>query len=342
MMRALSLLVLLGFLILPAYGLPGVKTFNYSTYINVSGEPVIVGEVINDGNEPVKSVHVKANFLDPTGQILDSGSTVVAIELIPPGQRAPFKVVGSIQYALNVKSFELQVVDFTKGESKPAKLEIVNAEDKSDGFKISISGEIRNAGDKTATMPKVHGTFYDDSNRVITFASANTDSEVIAPGEIVSFTLETRERVSSISGYTLYAESEQFSTAPFGLRSISSSVAASNRVSVSALTLVDQQGSGVGKLAPNERAWIKSDLKNRQSMEQEFIYIVQIKDSEGFPVELKWINGILEPNMSISQSVSWTPEEEGIYFAEVFVWNSMEDPIPLSTSIKTVILFVKT
>jgi hypothetical protein len=344
MMRALPLIITLSLslLLLPAYGIPDVRPFNYSTYIDSSGAPVIIGEVINDGKEPIKSVEVKASFIDPSGEILDSGSVLTAIDLIPPGQRAPFMIVGATEYAPSVKSFEIQVINFAKGEVKPAKLEIINVSEFSDGVsEVRINGEIRNAGDKTATMSKVYATFYDDSNRVIGFASVNTEPAVIAPDTGANFQLKVHERIPSITSYTLYAESEQFSTTPYGLQTVANPLDIGNKVSVSRLTLVDQQGNGIGKFAPNERGWIKSDLKNRLSVEQDFTYIVQIKDKDGFPVELKWIDGVLEPNMSLSPSISWTPDEEGIYFAEIFVWHSMENPIPLSTSIKTIILFVK-
>ena len=155
------------------------------------------------------------------------------------------------------------------------------------------------------------------------------------------FQLVVNEHVPLISSYTLYADSEQFSSTSYGLWSVRKSMEIDNKIDVMGLTLVDQQGNGIGKLTPNERGWIKCDLKNTLPVQQDFSYIVQIKDKDGFPVELKWINGILEPNMLLSPSISWTADDEDIYFAEIFVWNSMENPTPLSTSMKTIILFVK-
>lgn len=344
MMRALPIAItvlLLGLLVFPAYGTPGVKLLNYSSYVNSSGMPVIVGEVINDGKEPIKSVEVKGSFIDPSGNVLDSGSALTVIDLIPPGQKAPFMIAGVADYATNVKSFELQIIKFATGQNKPATLEISSTDQFSDGIsEVRVSGEIRNTSDKTAIMSKVYATFYDDSQRVIGFASVDTEPSAIAPNAKASFNIKVHESVPTIISYTLYAESEQFSTMPIGLLSVGNPMDVGNKVSVSKLSLVDQQGNGIGKLAPNERAWIKSDLKNKLSAEQGFTYIVQIKDNDGFPVELKWISGVLDPDMLVTQSISWTPDEEGIYFAEIFVWHSIENPIPLSTSIKTIILFV--
>jgi hypothetical protein len=114
-----------------------------------------------------------------------------------------------------------------------------------------------------------------------------------------------------------------------------------NKVRVSKLSLVDQEDNIVGSAAPGERVWIKSDLKNKLSSEQEFTYIVQIKDKHGYPVTINWVDGVMTADMSFAPSLSWVPEEEGVYFAEIFVWHSMENPVPLSSSIRTILLLVK-
>ncbi|MEM2759601.1 MAG: FxLYD domain-containing protein [Nitrososphaerales archaeon] len=328
-------------LMLPAYGEPNIRLFNYSSYTDINGSLVVVGEVVNDGREAIRSVEVKATFFDVADNVLGSGSTLTPIEVIPPGQRAPFMIIGVSDYAFNIKSFELQVVQFTTGPAKPAKLEIVSTDQFSDGIaEVRVKGEILNTGDKTASTTKVYATFYDERNNVVGFASIKPESETIAPNTKTVFEFKVSDRVPLITSYTLYADSEQFSSLPYGLQSVGNPIEIGSKVSVSRLSVVDQQGTAIGKFAPNERAWIGSDLTNKLSTEQEFAYIVQIKNNEGFPVEIKWIDGILEPNMSVRQSISWTPDEEGIYFAEIFVWRSMDNPMPLTTSIKTIILLV--
>lgn len=342
MLRVLPAILLLSLLIvsLPlSYGLPGARIFNPSSYINSNGEPVIAGEVINDGSEAIRSVEIKATFLGPSGSILGTNSASTAIDVIPPGQRAPFMIIGDSSYARNIDRFEIQVVSFNESDVKAAELELLNVSERSDGIRAVVSGEIRNNGDRTATMPKIYATFYGNQNNVINFVSGNVEPNAISPNQNGSFSLELREGVSAITSYTLYAESDQFSTIPYGLRTIS--ISPIGQVTVSSLSLIDQQGKGLGKLQPNTQGWIRSEIRNNEPTEQDFVYIVQIKDNEGFPVELKWISGVVEPSTSIIQSVSWTPENEGLYFAQIFVWNSIENPVPLATSIRTIILLVE-
>lgn len=343
MMRIAPALVLLGtLLIVPVYGAPNVQVFNYSSYINSSGLPVVVGEIINDGKEPVKSVEVKVNFIDTTGEVIDSSSGAAAIEMIPPGQRAPFMLVGSADYANTIASYELQIVNFAKAQNKPAMLQIDSTSEFSDGVsEVSVRGEIKNISSDAATSTKVHATFYDDSGRVIGYSSTPADPSSIEPNGKTSFEMKIHERVPLIQSYTLFVESDQYSMAPFGVQSVNNPLEVGNKVNVSRLSLVDQEGNGVGKFAPGDRVWIKSNLKNKLSTEQEFTYIVQIKTGEGFPVAINWVDGVLTPDMAFAPSLSWVPEEEGIYFAEIFVWHSMDNPIPLTSSIRTIILFVK-
>jgi hypothetical protein len=334
--------VLVGILMLIpayAYAAPDIQVFNYSSYINSSGLPVVVGEVVNDGSTSVKAVEVKVNFIGIEGEIIDSGSATAAMDTIPPGQRSPFMVVGSA-VGKTVSSYELQIVNFLNSQSKSQMLQIVSSSQSSDGVsELSVRAEVKNVGNEQATGTKVHATFYDYRGNAVAYAS--TSDTTIEPGGKSAFELKIRERVAIIESYTLSAESDQYSTASFGIQTVNNPLESGSKVRLSRLSVVDQDGNGIGKFAPGERVWIKSDLKNKLLAEQEFTYIVQIKNGDGFPVAINWVDGILTPDMQFSPSISWVPEEEGVYYAEIFVWQSMDNPTPLTSSIRTIILFVK-
>jgi len=80
----------------------------------------------------------------------------------------------------------------------------------------------------------------------------------------------------------------------------------------------------------DQQVQIVTDLSNSQDRIQSFAYIVQIKNSDGITVSLAWITGSLSPNQSLSPALSWTPEKVGMYTAEIFVWDSITNPDPLS------------
>ncbi|MFQ5572710.1 MAG: hypothetical protein ACE5EJ_00510 [Nitrosopumilaceae archaeon] len=83
----------------------------------------------------------------------------------------------------------------------------------------------------------------------------------------------------------------------------------------------------------NQLVQVTADITNNQDITQDFVYIVQIKDSHGIIRYLAWISGSLEPNQSFSAARSWTPDITGKFVAEIFVWESFLNPDPLSNMI---------
>ncbi len=68
---------------------------------------------------------------------------------------------------------------------------------------------------------------------------------------------------------------------------------------------------------------ISADITNNQKKSQNFVYIVQIKNENGIVVSLGWISGQLTLNQKLSPSLSWTPDKEGEFTAEIFVWEGL-------------------
>ena len=82
---------------------------------------------------------------------------------------------------------------------------------------------------------------------------------------------------------------------------------------------------------------IQSELKNTKEESQEFTYILLIKDSDGITVSLSWARGTLSPNQSLTMEQSWVPEAPGEYTAQIFIWESLTNPVVLSpTIVKTI------
>ncbi len=83
-------------------------------------------------------------------------------------------------------------------------------------------------------------------------------------------------------------------------------------------------GSPVGNnLNVDHQFQISADITNNQEKSQNFVYLVQIKNKTGFVVSLGWISGQLTPDQKLSPSLSWTPNQSGVFTAEVFVWGGL-------------------
>ncbi|KFM17097.1 hypothetical protein AAA799D11_00307 [Marine Group I thaumarchaeote SCGC AAA799-D11] len=53
--------------------------------------------------------------------------------------------------------------------------------------------------------------------------------------------------------------------------------------------------------------------------------LVQVKDDKGFVVSLGWISGQLTSLQKLTPSLSWVPEREGEFFAEIYVWEGLKN-----------------
>jgi hypothetical protein len=90
-------------------------------------------------------------------------------------------------------------------------------------------------------------------------------------------------------------------------------------------------GDGIEEIVTGQPVIVQTMVTNNLNEEQPFVYILQVKDSEGFTVMLTWIKGTMNASADLDAGISWTPEDSGNYTVEVFVWKSLEDPgLPLT------------
>ena len=76
---------------------------------------------------------------------------------------------------------------------------------------------------------------------------------------------------------------------------------------------------------------IETDIVNQKDDSQIFAYIVQIKYEDGTPVSISTVTGSLAQGQTLTQTISWTPDEPGIYVAEIFIWDDLDSANPLSS-----------
>jgi hypothetical protein len=84
------------------------------------------------------------------------------------------------------------------------------------------------------------------------------------------------------------------------------------------------------EITPGSEVQIETEIVNQQDDQQPFAYIVQIKDEIGATISISMITGVVGQGQTITQTISWTPSESGIYVAEVYLWSDLNQPIVLS------------
>ncbi len=102
--------------------------------------------------------------------------------------------------------------------------------------------------------------------------------------------------------------------------------------------IVDSFGNAItGTVKSGQQIQITADLTNGQDRDQPFAYLVQVQDSNGVTVSLSWITGTLTAGQSLNPAQSWTPTASGTYTAQIFVWQSIDNPNALSPPLSTTI-----
>lgn len=106
------------------------------------------------------------------------------------------------------------------------------------------------------------------------------------------------------------------------------------RIAITDLKIVNELGTVLSYISVGSKAMIRSTITNLQSEKQPFVYIVQIKDADEVTVSLSWLKDEL-PAKKLSETVqSWVPKEGGNYRIQVFIWDGLDNPLPLSPVIK--------
>ena len=119
------------------------------------------------------------------------------------------------------------------------------------------------------------------------------------------------------------------------LAKVASSISHLERLTNSPITLTDNLGTPLKSFQANNRIQIVGMITNEQTFNQKFVYLVQIKNHDNSVVSLSWMSGELSGYQNLDVSQSWLPKNSGTFLIETYVWNSLDDQIPLSQFIST-------
>ena len=103
-----------------------------------------------------------------------------------------------------------------------------------------------------------------------------------------------------------------------------------NRIQTSPISFSDSFGNPVTSIISQKQMQIVGKIENHIDYDQEFIYFIQIKNSDFHVISLSWIQGELSPKQILDISQSWIPEKSDTYFLETYVWNSLNELTPMS------------
>jgi hypothetical protein len=105
------------------------------------------------------------------------------------------------------------------------------------------------------------------------------------------------------------------------------------RVTISQPQLFDLSAkveTPVGEVNVGDQVMIETEITSVVNENQQFVYFIQVKDSDNVTVSLSWIKGELKLNEPMKIGRIWIPDSPGKYTIENFTWESIELPIALS------------
>lgn len=154
----------------------------------------ISGQVLNQAETGLEFIRVRARLFDAENRLLLEQDDFVAADLVAPGGYAPFRITfsdplppGAVRYDLDASA---RYADYqARTYYGPETLRVsAEAEFEETGV-LSISGQVRNEGDRPAGLVKVIVTVLDAEGRVIGADTTLVDVQRLAPGETSPFSV---------------------------------------------------------------------------------------------------------------------------------------------------------
>jgi len=74
-----------------------------------------------------------------------------------------------------------------------------------------------------------------------------------------------------------------------------------------------------------------TEISNYDQKSQSYSYIMQVKDENNMIVDLRWVDGTVDPTKKKTVEILWEPKISAKYTIEIFVWDGINSGIPLTT-----------
>jgi len=206
------------FLLLIVFTIPNafaeVYIDNDRKYIGDDGTVHIVGEIINESEQPINQVNVVAIFYSD-GNTIYQASTENLTNMIMPEMKGSFDLIvtediGHIDY------YTLDI-DFKVTQPKDQVIEITSSEFTYGPVNnIAIQGTVANNGEITANMVKVVATLYDRDGDVVAVSQTRTEPDYLRVNDESFFLISILDKTQAdaIVDYSLVAESEEYTAVP--------------------------------------------------------------------------------------------------------------------------------
>ena len=201
------------------------------------------------------------------------------------------------------------------------------------GEEIMLSGAITNDGPIGTTNTKIHLIMYDgfEPPRVLGVSTLSIDD--MPPGTTDNFEFTAKKDFRAVI-YKLIAESGNYQSDFIDITAPTTE-AISKLVTINDISINDLQGNRLSDVTVDSTINVQSNIwlqfsSDQETVVQPYVYYVQIKESGSGMVDfIGKSEGVFQTGGTQTPMIEWTPQKDGLYFAETFVWDL--DAAPLAS-----------
>jgi hypothetical protein len=184
---------------------------NLNHWADSSGGFVVVGQVINQADEPLEFIRINAGVYDAAGNLLAEQDDFVSSDMLLPGQLAPYSITfsdglppGAERYTLEASARYADVT--TQTFYGPENFALSSEATFEANGVLVVRGQVRNEGNLNANLVKVIVTVFDEQRRVVATDTSLVEMPSLAVGDVSNFSVRFFELGGSPGSFVVTAQ----------------------------------------------------------------------------------------------------------------------------------------
>lgn len=322
----------------------GVKlTGNTFSYKDEEGYTVVIGEIENTKNFHLDGIKIWVGFYSNQASDkeppLETTTGTTLLEVVQPNGKSPF-MIRSQTPDPEISEITVNILGFNSAKNKKQQLLEITPATLSIGENVKLPGTITNKGQQISTQTQIHLISYDAFNppRILGIQTIPIDD--IKPNTAYDFDFETMVDPRATS-FKVIAESDNYQSKFTDVDDISVDIM-TRLITINDIQVMDSSGNHLSKIKAGVPVNITSALSIQaaKSNVQPYVYYAQVKQfgERGIVEFLGIAEGIFNSTQMQTQKVTWTPQNEGAFFIETFVWDQNGAALASQSSTISIIL----
>ncbi len=167
-----------------------------------------LGEVVNVSGEPAEEVQVEVSLHDDQGRLLASGAAFTELDILAPGDRAPFAILFPVP-PTSFAQYQARIVSGVPHTHLGPRYEDLRVTEDWGGWvdesNYQVQGRVQNVGQADAERVVVVLTLYDEESHVVGARTVAIPAEVFLPGAVAPLEV-TLTPLGSVARYDVQVQ----------------------------------------------------------------------------------------------------------------------------------------